>query len=245
MLRPRQGEVRTLAECKVQTYKPMKFPVELELQRLPINADLGDAGLFNQFEFAKQLLLISKGSPSNWKIQEVEFGQSSLSEYTALFLATEHVSKEVPTSSEAASSSNKADDFSQFAAGWLMGGGTDDMKSQHPKVDDFPDSDVSETGIFSDGEGEDFDMDEAMVEDFIKKDRKSDLAGAPPKLPKAAAAPATPSEAGSRVGQAKTVATQKELVERSLRAVGRPFGREFCLFLGKRLMSTQYRQCQF
>ena len=60
-----------------------KFPVRLQLTKAPRKC-VGQAGLYNHFEFLKALILISDGLCNVWHVQELLWAQDSLCDHHAM-----------------------------------------------------------------------------------------------------------------------------------------------------------------
>ena len=232
LLNPRGSVAAALphpAGSKMRMVKPLKFPVQLQLERLP-----GEDGLLNHFELLKDMVLITGKDAERWTIREVDFTQTSASCYTALHLSTSHECDaprpDPDTAAPAASSSScKAsdEDFSYLDMTFLDPG--PDLASILKDTGCDDESDCHEDDdCFSDNAGSDFDINEALERQHLDRRAPELFAAAEPErqAQEPAAAPASPgvapSEAGSRAGQVKTVATDKDLIEKALRDAGRP-----------------------
>lgn len=218
--------VPDMRHCPLMTYKPpSSFPFELHLQG-PFR-DV-PTGMLGQFEFCKYILQLSKGRTDAWVIQEIEYVQQSLSLHTCLRVDHDleigrH--KPVPVEPDLKAKASASDfDWSYFDCSLLA----PQKPLQKEIVEDKVWEDVmSEFGEFTDSCPSDPDADEGLLPEFTSKRKAKDSSRPdPPKSAKTCDAGSDArSEAGSlgsRVGQIKTVATDKDILQSSLEAIGRP-----------------------
>lgn len=222
-LQPKNGAlmaVEGVRRCPVPTFKPMNFPIELELTRLPGGSDFGGCGLWGHSEFCKHLAVMSKGTPANWSIKELDIAQQSLSLHVALGTVKETVCKEKgPKVSEHVETQ---DDFSFLNMDCLLPGRSFEKPKQKPMDSDGSELEVDDLGnddlLFSDSEMAPLNMDKQIMKELNPKQIPADSRGAPAEKAEEKA----PSEAGSQSGQrVKTLATQMDIVEAALREIGR------------------------
>lgn len=164
--------------------------------------DIGETGIFNQFEFFGHLLDISKNDATAWQIRTLRCVQQSLALITVLQIEEDLGPPKKTTSS----ASNLDDPMSFFECPWLKRG---QAKKFEPS---FQNDDMSEFDV-SDNDG--------LVE--LHMDDAEDIfaGGSHQKHPEGGGEHGkAPSEAGS-VGHKKTMATEMGLVEQALREIGR------------------------
>ena len=184
-------------------------------------------GCLGQFEFCKYLLQLSKGRTDSWEIKELEYVQQSLSLHTCLRVDREleigrH--KPVPVEPDLKAKASSDFDWSYFDCSLLA--------PQKPLEKEMEEDNVwadvmSEFGEFTDSCPSDGDGDEGLLPEFKSKRKAKDSSRPdPPKSSKTCEAESdVRSEAGSlgsRAGQIKTLATDKDVVQSSLEAIGRP-----------------------
>jgi hypothetical protein len=155
-----------LAACRV--------PVNLVLTRAPL--DIGGCGLWNQWEFAKQLL--SLGTFAQWSLQECSFLQTSTKDYVITGIDHSHGPPSQTTSkTDGPSSSFDGQDFSMFDAGFLKPGAPQMHMPMHEgssasSSNQFPNhlhahdaaSDLDADALFSDGA----DLGESILADLLE-----------------------------------------------------------------------------
>ena len=167
-------------------------------------ADIGNTGIFNQFEFFGHLLDISKNDATAWQVRTLRCVQQSLALITVLQIEEDHGPPKKPTSS----ASNLDDSF--FECPWLKKG---QAKKFEPS---FQDDEMSEFDGISDNDG--------LVELYMDHEEDT-FAGGPNQkhVGVGETEEKAPSEAGSAhsAGHKKTIATEMGLVEEALREIGR------------------------
>ena len=199
------------------------------------------------------MVIQSDGGEHQWAIHEVEYKHNTIAEICGLAHSPSNVCDAAPPAEPPASASHKdpqAEDFSfldtSFHALDLDFEKSAAGREQNARAaGDADDSDCVEGDDYlTDAEGpDDIDMDQALLEQHVNvKKRKqppdadaADVAHKPPdaghKAPESPKSVAGSEGSGSRIGQVKTIATDKERVESALRAVGRPGGFSAKLFI--------------
>eukprot|EP00438_Fugacium_kawagutii_P033554 Skav211088 [mRNA] locus=scaffold2002:163712:164416:+ [translate_table: standard] len=206
-------------------FKAQKFPVSLEPSRS--NADLGGCGLYGTHELCKDLLKISKGKSEHWVIHEIEWSQSSLSRHTAIAIAQAHEARAPKSSAATEVPVVDEEDFSMFYANFLDPSKDKQTERNQKQLDQSDDE--SDFAVFQDDDdacwdeldGDSGDLQGALEAAFVKPTVRN-LQAAARAAGKHVDKEPTPSEAGSRTGQVKTIATQMDLVEQALRKIHRP-----------------------
>ena len=234
-LRPRNGQIRELPECSsLPTFKPLKFPFELDLEKLPHGSDVGNCGLWNQWEFAKLLAKACKGKPQDWLFRQLEVTQRSLAHHVALYVTEDaeqpcQTKPKVPHPGPAPPS----DDYEFFLMKELLPGNAlpklqPDMKTPKGKECESDISEFSDLGAMTDLEDmldANFNVQEKMQAELKLKDADPAQGSAKEKSVELGSHPKAPSEAGSdgsHASRIKTIATDTDLLESSLREISRP-----------------------
>ena len=214
-----------LLRCPVPCFKPPdKWPLQLVLSRVRQGADIGNTGMFNQFEFFSILLDISRQKVDAWTVRTLECVQQSLGKHTALHISHDHGAAKAPAASSSAS--KPADDWSFFDSALLQPA----AKAVHVRKN--PDEgDIDQLSEFDFDGAEEADLLDMFLEAMEEKGQpdpnpnKRKLADAVEAEAKDDAK--APSEAGSvrsvRSGQVKTIATEMTLVQEALQEIGRRF----------------------
>ena len=205
----------------------VKFPTHLLLQKAP-DTCVGKTGLYNHFEFLRQLLKISAGNPSVWTVKELLWEQDSLSRHHATGVQKDWgkpVAKAKAASSKAV---NADDDMRCFDSPFLAPAAVAHAARAKGSREAAADSDC-ESDKFSDGFGTDFSADMADVPasphhgssseaEVVPGERASHgerARGSADPPPEGGRAPRA-DEGVARGGQIKTVATDFSVVRRAL-----------------------------
>ena len=138
------------------------YPAEVEICRPKAGSDLGNAGMWNQWEFAKRVLGIA-GDPEHWTMREMESCHQTLGRLTVFGVQHDYgVAKTQPPPEPAsADPANSKEDFSFFDIQSLLPGGA--TVSKKVKLLDQDDQNVEggdELSDFSDGMGSDPELDD-------------------------------------------------------------------------------------
>lgn len=210
----------------MRTFKPLQFPVQLRLEVVPRDRD--PCGIWSHHEFFKHLSKICQGKPENFIIRELECVQETMALHTAVSIVEEK-------QCEAKVSKPKQNfDVDFFDASWIF----NKQGSEGPKPNDTLKEKLPD--LLDDDEDDDFrnifsDVESDLDREFspMSKKRKVDLEPEPQsKLPseidKGPLDGPAPSECGS-VAHIKTIATQKDLVQKALESAGRPGGELLCV----------------
>eukprot|EP00438_Fugacium_kawagutii_P000469 Skav217122 [mRNA] locus=scaffold783:282755:286276:- [translate_table: standard] len=207
---------------------PDKFPFELTLVRARKDADIGNSGIFNHFEFFSHLLDISKNDVACWKIKSLDCVQQSLGLHTALAIAADHGAPKEPAKSS--SSAKEPDDpWSFFDCAFLKPEKANHFKQQQRLDDDnisefdFADADEDLCDLWA---GTDLDTDKTKKRKHSAVDIPQDPLD---KMLDAAGKDSAPHSDAESVqsthshgsGYKKTVATETALVKEALQEIGR------------------------
>lgn len=216
-------------ECLLPCFKlPEKFPFELVLDRGGERVDLGNTGLFNHFEFCRELFKISKNNLTAWQVRGLECNQQSLALHTALSISHDYGAAKEP---KASSSAPEANEYAFLECSLLKFGKANTSFAKKHEVDDFDgDGNQSEFDFSDKDDLADLFLDSGDDEGGDGEKRKLSAMegiGCPIPTPKGESDKKEPSEVGSmrsgHSGHVKTIATQKAVVEEALREIGRPF----------------------
>ena len=192
--------------------------------RIQPHGDLGNTGVWTQYELAKLLVTLSKGRADCWKIRQLDFVQQSLAKYTALRVKEEEA--KVPKAAGAGTAApNPDEDWSIFDCPLLSSPAHGKASSPSFQKDDAEDWEISsEFTDFMDGLPDEIDMNDGTNHGQKRKleaDHQDAFDDSKDKASEKAVSEAGSIRSAHSTRHIKTVATDMDVVEEALREIGK------------------------